>query len=311
MLAGVDTPVLLQGETGVGKEVFARAIHESGRTAAGPFVPLNCGGLPRELLASELFGYVGGAFTGARRAGVVGKLEAAHLGTLFLDEIGELPLELQPFLLRVLEGGEIYPVGATQPRRSSFRLITATNRTLVDDVSAGRFRMDLYYRISGTCLRVPPLREHLDDLPELVEHFAEAVAVRNCTARKCFAADVLAAFARYSWPGNVRELRNVVEEMTLLGGPGTRVGLEALPREISEPRSPSDRPSAPPTPRRLEEIERDAIETTLREYEGNMTEVARALQVSRSTLYVKLRKYGLESILAQIRRGPAGSPVRR
>ena len=310
-LAHVDSPVLLQGETGVGKEIFARAIHESGPTSAGPFVALNCGGLPRELLASELFGYVDGAFTGARRAGVVGKLEAAHLGTLFLDEIGEMPLELQPYLLRVLEGGEIYPLGATRPRRSHFRLITASNRALVEETAAGRFRMDLYYRISVTCLRVPPLREHLEDLPELVEHFAEAVAARNCIARKHFAPEVLAAFARYFWPGNVRELRNVVEELTLLAGPGDLVGLEALPQEISEPRRASERPSAPPTPRRLEEIERVAIESALREYGGNVTDVANALEVSRSTLYVKLHKYGLESMLEEIRRGPCTGSGRR
>ena len=310
-LASVDTPILLQGETGVGKEIFARAIHESACVAAGPFIALNCGGLPRELLASELFGYVDGAFTGARRSGVVGKIEAANGGTLFLDEVGEMPLELQPYLLRVLEGGEIYPLGAHRPRRSHFRLISASNRDLAEDAAAGRFRTDLYYRISVTCLRVPPLRERLEDLPELVEYFVNAVVERNGIPFKLFSPETMAALAEHSWPGNVRELRNVVEGMVLLSGSQETVGIEALPRELLEARRRSDRPSAPPSPRRLEELERELIDATLREYDGNVTDVARALQISRSTLYSKLRKYGLESTLERIRSAANPSPARR
>ena len=145
----MDLPALLLGETGVGKEVFAEAIHKSGRRTQGPFIPLNCGGMPREILASELFGYVEGAFSGARRSGMVGRIEAANKGTLFLDEIGEIPLDMQPYLLRVLEEGKIYPLGDNKPRRVDFRLIAATNKDLRTETTAGRFRLDLFYRVQS------------------------------------------------------------------------------------------------------------------------------------------------------------------
>src|SRR5215475_7832301 len=231
-LADLDVPVLLQGETGVGKEMFARAIHEGRQRTAGPFVALNCGGLPRDTLASELFGYVDGAFTGARRSGMIGRIEAARDGTLFLDEIGEMPLDLQPYLLRVLEGGELYPLGATQPRHVQFKLIAATNRDLRAEVTAGRFRQDLFYRVSVTTLRIPALRERKEDIPELVEHFNREVSRRYGVSVKRFAADVIDAFERYAWPGNVREMRNVVEGMVTLTSEDT-VTAAALPEEIA------------------------------------------------------------------------------
>ena len=302
-LASVDMPVLVQGETGVGKEIFARAIHQNGCHASGPFVAVNCGGLPREILASELFGYVDGAFTGARRSGGIGKLEAADGGTLFLDEIAEMPLELQPYLLRVLEGGEIYPLGTHSPRRARFRLIAATNRDLLGQVTAARFRMDLYYRISVTTLHVPPLRERTEDLPDLVEHFAFEVAERNGLAAKHFLPEAISALTRHSWPGNVRELRNVVEAMVLLAGPNEVVGTDALPRELSlDGRRDSQRISTPPSAGGLKELEREAIASSIKEQAGNLTEVAKVLHVSRSTLYLKLRRYGLEPMLAEVRR---------
>ena len=229
-LAGVDATLFLEGETGVGKHVFARALHEESDSRHGPFVRLNCAGLPRELLAIELFGQV----EGARRSGRVGKIEKAHGGTLFLDEIAELPLELQPYLLRVLEGGEVYPLGSTAPRQVRFRLISASNRQLRAEIAEGRFRTDLYHRISVTSLRIPALRERTQDLPALVSHFAAAAARRYGVPKKCFSAPVATAFARYSWPGNVRELRNVVEAMVLLA-PGDVVDLSSLPAELSQP----------------------------------------------------------------------------
>jgi transcriptional regulator of acetoin/glycerol metabolism len=164
-LADLDVPVLLQGETGVGKEMFARTIHEGGPRKNGSFVALNCGGLPRDILASELFGYVEGAFTGARRSGMVGKIEAADGGTLFLDEIAEMPLEVQPVFLRVLEGGELYRLGDSKPRTVAFRLVAATNKDLRAEVAGGRFRQDLFYRVSVTALLVPSLRERREDIP--------------------------------------------------------------------------------------------------------------------------------------------------
>jgi sigma-54 dependent transcriptional regulator, acetoin dehydrogenase operon transcriptional activator AcoR len=200
-LADVDASVLLQGETGVGKEVFARAIHEHGPHRRAPFVALNCGGLPRELVASELFGYVDGAFTGARRSGMLGKVEAAQGGTLFLDEIAELPLDLQPYLLRVLEGGEVYPLGSNTARTVRFRLIAACNRDLRQEVKAQRFRMDLFYRISVTSLDIPPLRERKEDLAALVAHFAAALTrtpVRSATTEERSATSRTNS-ARHGW----------------------------------------------------------------------------------------------------------------
>jgi transcriptional regulator of acetoin/glycerol metabolism len=177
-LSRLTVPVLLLGPTGAGKEVFAQALHAGGPNPSGPFVPLNCGGMTRDLLASELFGYVEGAFTGARRGGMVGKFEAANGGTLFLDEIGEMPPELQAHLLRVLEGGEVYRLGENKPRKVSVRLIAATNRDLRLDVAAGRFRMDLFYRLAVTVVHLPGLAEHKDDIPLLVRHFADLTARR-------------------------------------------------------------------------------------------------------------------------------------
>ncbi|HKU43970.1 MAG TPA: sigma 54-interacting transcriptional regulator [Polyangiales bacterium] len=302
VLAKVDAPVLLQGETGVGKEMFARALHDSGPRATAPFVALNCGGLPRDLLASELFGYVDGAFTGARRTGMIGKIEAADGGTLFLDEIAELPLDLQPYLLRVLEDGEVCPLGSHKARSVRFKLIAACNRDLRLEVQAKRFRADLFYRISVTTLQIPPLRDRKDDLPALVEHFAARVAERHGLTAKHFQPEVLEVFSRCSWPGNLRQLRNVVELMTLLSE-GERVDLSVLPLEVLET-APADvdsevKPSA--SLGGLEQVERDTIQTVIRLHRGNLTLAARDLRISRSTIYLKLKKYGLERLLNEVR----------
>ena len=303
-LADLEVPVVLQGETGVGKERFARAIHEGRLRRDQPFVALNCGGLPRDILASELFGYVEGAFTGAKRSGMVGKIEAASGGTLFLDEIGELPLDLQPYFLRVLEGGEVYPLGDAKPRKVQFRLIAATNKDLRAEVAAGRFREDLFYRVSGTVLRIPPLRERKDDIPGLAAHFSLDVSRRHGVPMKPFEPDVLDAFERYPWPGNVRQLRNVVEGMVMLAT-GDAVTVTDLPEEItssvtgSEPRLPVPRESAPVAD--LSAVERDAIGAAIARRHGNLTLVAQELRISKSTLYLKVRKYGLDKLLLEVR----------
>jgi len=304
-LASLDVPVLLQGETGVGKEMFARAIHEGGQRRNGRFVALNCGGLPRDILASELFGYVDGAFTGARRSGMIGKIEAAAGGTLFLDEIGEMPLELQPYFLRVLEGGEVYPLGDSKARRVQFRLVAATNKDLRAEVTAGRFRKDLFYRVSVTALRIPSLRERKEDIPTLVEHFSGEVSRRHGVAMKRFEPGVQDAFERYTWPGNVRELRNVVEGMVMLA-PGDAVTVEDLPPEIASAITGANPPiaavsdSGPIT--NLAGVERDAISTAIATCHGNLTLVARELRISKSTLYLKVRKHGLDEVLLEARR---------
>ncbi len=303
LLANVDAAVLLQGETGVGKEVFARAIHDHGPHRRAPFVALNCGGLPRELLASELFGYVDGAFTGARHSGMIGKIEAANGGTLFLDEIAELPLDLQPYLLRVLESGELYPLGCNKPRSVQFRMIAACNRDLRTEVNAGRFRMDLFYRVSATSLHIPSLRERKEDLPALIEHFAEVAADRTGVPCPSFSPEVMEAFAQYSWPGNLRELRNVVESMMLLAD-SDPIGLNALPSDLLSPAPPVAMANHAASLGGLREAERETITASIRTHAGNLTLVARNLGISRSTLYLKLKKYGLDRSLGEARSRP-------
>jgi transcriptional regulator of acetoin/glycerol metabolism len=303
LLAEVDVPVLLLGETGVGKERIARVIHESGRRKDGPFVALNCGGLPRDLLASELFGYVEGAFTGARRSGMVGKIEAAGGGTLFLDEIGEMPLELQPYLLRVLEGGEVYPLGDAKPRKVEFRLVAATNKDLRAEVNAQRFRIDLFYRVSVTSLRIPALRDRREDVPTLVEHFSREASQHHRVPLKRFDPDALSALERHTWPGNVRELRNVVEGVILMAT-GETVALSDLPADIT---SALDRghdtasSSISPPVADLEAVERDAISAAILACHGNLTLAAKQLRISKSTLYLKVKKYSLEKLIPDAR----------
>jgi len=305
-LAGANVPILLLGETGVGKEVFVRAIHETGRTSAGPLITLNCGGLSRDLLASELFGYVDGAFTGAKRGGMKGKVEAAHRGTLFLDEIGELPLDLQPHLLRVLEGGEVYRLGDTAPRKADFRLIAATNRDLRAEVDAGRFRMDLFYRVSVTSIDLPPLRERAEDIELLIDYFTGRLARDHASPVVGWERTARAVMLAHDWPGNVRELRNVVES-AILTATDTRIGHEHLPSYLCGKPSPQRttvRPSLIDGRRRLslEHMEMNAISDAVMHHGGNLTRIADELGVSKSTLYAKIKKHALESIVEQARR---------
>jgi len=288
-LARLSTPVLLLGPTGVGKEVFARAIHDSA-AAGAPLVPVNCGAFTRELLASELFGYADGAFTGARRGGAMGKFEAANGGTLFLDEIGEMPLDLQAYLLRVIEDGVIYRIGENKPRRVAVRLIAATNRDLVREVEEKRFRGDLYYRLAVAQLRIPSLTERREDIPLLVEHFAGLFAERQGQARKIITGEAMAALAEHDWPGNVRELRNAVEIMCALA-PGDRVDLSDLPATLSPPSASLTAETAGDGLNRAEEA---AIRQAIRAADGNLTQAARRLGVAKSTLYQKIRRYGIE-----------------
>jgi len=304
LLAKVDVPVLLLGETGVGKESFARAIHEEGNRKDGPFVVLNCGGLPRDLLASELFGYVDGAFTGARRSGMVGKIESANGGTLFLDEIGEMPLELQPYLLRVLEGGEVYPLGGARPRMVEFRLVAATNKDLRAEVNAHRFRMDLFYRISVTSLHIPPLRERREDIPALVDYFSREASLRNGARVKRFAPEALSALGRCTWPGNIRELRNVVEGAVLMAAEEV-VTVSDFPEDFTSlldgAQEQANTPPSPPMVMDLEGVERDAISAAIVACHGNLTLVAKELRISKSTLYLKVKKYGLDKLVPDAR----------
>jgi transcriptional regulator of acetoin/glycerol metabolism len=295
-LARRRVPVLIEGETGAGKELFARAIHgEEG--GGGAFVAYNCGAASRELIGSELFGHVRGAFTGATAEGRPGRFELAHGGTLCLDEIGELPLELQPVLLRALEEGVVYRLGDTQPRRVDVRLLAMTNRNLHDEVKSGRFRGDLYYRISVTRIRIPPLRERDIDIDLLVEHFNRRLAVRHAVPLRRLSPEVMAVLRAYSWPGNVREMRNIIENL-LLTSREEEVALDELPAELLAETGTAG--AAAPIllqSASLEETERVAIARAVHGAHGNLAQAARSLGVSRSTLYRKLELYQLEGIV--------------
>ena len=285
-LAKLALPVLLLGPTGAGKEVFAAAIHKASG-AKGAFLPINCGAISRDLLASELFGYADGAFTGARRGGMAGKFEAADGGTLFLDEIGEMPLDLQAHLLRVLEDGAVYRVGEVKPRQVKVRVIAATHRDLKAEVAAGRFRMDLYYRLSVAQLLLPALAERREDVAPLVAHFTRTMAAKHGLPEKPLAPGVLEALEAHDWPGNVRELRNVVESMLALST-GPSITQDDLPPDIRPAAPAADEPAGD-----LRGAEAVALRDAIRAEHGNLTRAATRLGIAKSTLYEKMKRHGL------------------
>jgi transcriptional regulator of acetoin/glycerol metabolism len=287
-LVGRQVPVLIEGETGVGKELLARAIHAD-TDGRRPFIAFNCGAASKELIASELFGHVAGAFTGATREGRPGRFELAHQGTLCLDEIGEMHLDLQPVLLRVLEEGIVYRVGDTRPRPVSVRLLAITNRDLRAEVEAGRFRRDLFYRISVTSLVVPPLRDREEDIEPLVDHFNRLLSTRHHLPMRRFAHGVMDALRRHLWPGNVRELRNLVERLLLTSGEEL-VTCDDLHPELTG--GPVAR-TAESGPISLHDAEHGAILRALEHENGNLAGAARRLGISRSTIYRKMCRYGL------------------
>lgn len=289
-VAATAAPILLTGETGAGKEVFAQAIHTASPRRDAPFVVVNCGAVSRELLASELFGYVDGAFTGARRGGVAGKIEAAIGGTLFLDEVGELPRDLQPVFLRALESGEICRIGETAVRRVEFRVVAATNRDLKAEVEAGRFRRDLYYRLAVVPIEIPPLRERPEDIALLAEHFIARTRARYSLAHRCFTPEALACLQHHDWPGNVRELRNLIESL-MLTSDGDRIELSDLPDTIRRKTAPGVHAEGLSL---VEAAERELISRTLRSCKGNVAAAALALGFAKSTVYAKLRRYAIQ-----------------
>ena len=292
-LVGRRVPLLIEGETGVGKELLARAVHGEGG-GRQPFVAFNCGAVSRELVAAELFGHVRGAFTGATSEGRSGRFELAHGGTLCLDEIGEMPFDLQPVLLRALEEGVIYRLGDTQPRQVDVRLIAITNRTLRNDVEAGRFRRDLFHRISVTTLTIPPLRDRAEDIGELVEYFNCKLSARHRVPIRQFGPGVMSALRSHPWTGNVRELRNVVESL-LLTCTDDLVTLDDLtPELLGQTPAPLPRDSAS-----LADAERQMITETLLAKHGNLAGTARSLGISRSTLYRKLGRYAPDLLNGQ------------
>ena len=294
-IAPASTTVLITGDSGTGKDVLARAIHDASRRAGGPFVAVNCGAIPADLIQSTLFGYVEGAFTGARRKGRPGQFEAASGGTLLLDEIAEMPLPMQVNLLRVLEESRITRVGGTKPVAVDVRVMASTNNDLEEEARLGRFRQDLFYRLNVVRIMMPPLRERGKDILLLANHFiAEFTRKMHAALRRVEPGfyDLLAA---YAWPGNVRELRHAIESAVALMPPADVLTRENLPAYIrkASPR-PGQTSGAEPV-FNLENLQREAILEAHAYFQGNVTRMARALGIGRNTLYAKLKKFGLVS----------------
>jgi two-component system nitrogen regulation response regulator NtrX len=289
-VAPTEARVLITGESGTGKELVAAAVHRASRRALRAFVTVNCAAIPRDLVESEMFGHERGAFTGATERRM-GRFELAHEGTLFLDEIGDLSAEAQAKLLRTLETGELQRIGAEGTVRVDVRVISATNRRLEDEVSAGHFREDLFFRLNVFPIHLPPLRERLDDLPALVAHLAERMRPRHPAT---FTSGALEALAGYGWPGNVRELANLVERLGILSGP--TVDVPAVRQVLRGGPAPAGAPTAGgrPLSEALDEYERALIASALSQAEGNVAEAARVLQTDRANLYRRMRRLGLD-----------------
>lgn len=308
--AASSIPILILGESGVGKEVIARCIQGASERAGKPFISVNCGAIPENLVESILFGHEKGSFTGAHEK-KLGKFVEADGGTLFLDEVGELPLDMQVKLLRVLQEGEVDAVGSRRPTKIDVRIISATNRDLATQVKEGRFREDLYYRLNVFPIEIPSLKERREDLPAMVEHFVRRFNAEEGKAVPGVSAETLAMLMSYDWPGNVRQLENAVFRAVVLSDGGT-LKLEDFPQisglvgtapsvshaALQPANDVADQPVLITDPtgelRTLEAIERDLIQFAIDHYSGHMSEVARRLGIGRSTLYRKVREYDLK-----------------
>jgi len=298
-VAASEATILITGESGVGKELFAQAIHLASPRFDKSFIAINCGAIPNALFESELFGYHGGAFTGAERKGKPGKLELAHGGTLFLDEVGELPAELQVKLLRVLQDKCFYRVGGNEPIKVNTRIIAATNRNLDKMIKTGEFREDLYYRLNVIALEVPPLRERIEDIPELVQMFQQEFTIKYNKPIPSLDPEIMVNFVNYDWPGNVRELRNVTERLAILAEEGVQ-NSQYLPSTLlrSRPSSFQYLPTVSTGSNRRVQNARDnseeliQISAALEKTYGNKSAAAKILGISRGTLYYKLKHYG-------------------
>jgi len=292
-VAPTDSTVLIQGESGTGKEVIARYIHELSTRTEGPFLSINCGALPESLLESELFGHVKGSFTGAVRD-KIGLFGASSKGTFFLDEIGETTPATQVKLLRALQHREVIPVGSTEAVPVDTRVLAATNRDLDEEIRAGNFRSDLYYRLNVIALHLPPLRQRRDDIQLLAEHFLHRIAEVRNEPPKHLSATALEQLIEYNWPGNVRELENALERSVILTT-ADEISPSALPERITERRSePLVSTRTPPNPT-LEAVERAYIMWVLQSEGGNKSRAAEVLGIDPSTLYRKLSRYGVEA----------------
>jgi DNA-binding NtrC family response regulator len=289
-VADSEATIMIQGESGTGKELIARQIHYSSRRAAGPFISINCGAIPRDLLESNLFGHVKGSFTGAVKDSA-GLLQVAEGGTFFLDEVGETPLATQVKLLRALQEREIIPVGGTQPVKIDCRLVAATNADLEREVAEGRFRADLYYRLNVIPIKLPPLRQRRDDIPLLVDHFLKRHLVDGRV--KAVSKDAMDILLKYDWPGNVRELENVMERALILDESGT-IGPDALPEKVRLGTSHRGSLIIDSPTLTLEELEKEYILKVLNSTRWQKKKASDILGINASTLYRKLIAYGVE-----------------
>ena len=294
-VAASETRVCILGETGTGKELIARTIHDKSQRREGPYVTLNCAAVPAELIESELFGHEKGSFTGAASRHV-GKFEQAHEGTLFLDEIGDMALPMQAKLLRVLEQGEVERIGGDKPIKVNVRVIVATHRNLEEQVRQGGFRQDLFHRIYVFPVVLPPLRERLEDVPVLAEHFAAQIARQNNWKEVTFNEDAIRSLQEYAWPGNIRELRNVVERMLLFAEDGAVTAetvRTALPAQLGTSANPSIAATGT-LAERVEQVERRMILDEIKRHNHHITNTAKALGLERSHLYKKCQQLGID-----------------
>jgi two-component system, NtrC family, nitrogen regulation response regulator NtrX len=295
-VAASESRVCIYGETGTGKELAARTLHQKSQRGSGPFITLNCAAIPPELIESELFGHEKGSFTGAANRHL-GKFEQAHRGTLFLDEIGDMPQPMQAKLLRVLEEGEVERVGGDHATKVDVRVLVATHRNLEELVKQGAFRQDLFHRIFVFPLTLPALRERREDIPLLVDHFAKQISALNGWKPAAFSAEAIALLQQYSWPGNIRELRNVVERLLLFAGTDgvDRAAVELAVPHLGESQLPTQDPvpSSGPLATRVAQFERESILAELKRHNHHVTNTAKALGLERSHLYKKCQQLGI------------------
>lgn len=289
-VARSSSTILLQGESGTGKEIFAQAVHNASGRHAGPFVVINCGAIPRELVESELFGFEDGAFTGAKRGGRPGKFELANGGTIFLDEIGDMPLEIQASLLRVLQERQVTRIGGQKSIPINTRVITATNKNLSEEVEKGNFRLDLFYRLNVITFQLPSLRERAKDIAYLAQYFVDKISRRLSQDPPTIAPEFYNCLAQYSWPGNVRELENVIEQALHMVEADILVP-EHLPARMYTPRFAEKKKES--SADKLKGVEAKAIRDTLESYSWNISKSAAALGIGRNTLYRKIKQYNL------------------
>lgn len=303
-IADSPSTVLITGESGCGKELFAQSIHNASSRANGPFIAVNCGAIPKNLIESELFGYEAGAFTGSAKGGAAGKFELANGGTIFLDEIGEMPLDMQVHLLRVLQEHKVTRIGSKSPLNIDVRVIAATNRDLKEEVNKGEFRNDLYYRLNVLPIKVPPLKDRIGDIPVLLDYFLKKKSKKLSKDIPKISQELFKKLITYCWPGNIREFENFIENLVALNGVTTyEIDLEEchcltydnLGNIIStDNKNVADMVCEIPTVTPLLALEQAEIKKALEVYNGNITKVAKALGISRNALYNKISRYNIK-----------------